>query len=336
MHIYVYDNYNYGYQSKVWNTLLKYSSQIEKNNIYFTKNVKDADIILCNKIDSDILELLYIYVDKFIILMERNDSCCISSITSLYLDMDEVLAVFKEYSFIEPLLNIPVLKQRHHYTFICQEEQKCNITYQTITSNQFQKIRCVPWNFDQYSHLSMKSDMKFCSDAGVKNVKKDIDIFYVVHEHENDSILYKHRKNIKRIVDTFKDKYNVVTDTIKCKKQYLSTLCNSRIIICPYGFGTRIAADQFTLLSKGVLLKPDSSFLKTIPNIYIDTYYTPFKTDLSDLESIINQVLNNYEVYSKKSHEANTLLEEFTIKHYIDHFCENIQEVWDKCQHENE
>jgi hypothetical protein len=89
------------------------------------------------------------------------------------------------------------------------------------------------------------------------------------------------------------------------RESYFKSLMDSKICISPYGYG-EIAIRDIEAISAGcIIIKPDMSFVDTIPNVYeSDKTYISCKPDYSDLYEKVNYVLDNYEILSEKMYKC--------------------------------
>lgn len=232
--------------------------------------------------------------------------------------------LIKEYTYRDPKLNhYQWLENRHHYnllennTKLVEKKEKCDLS----------KIKTCSWNLYQYSFVANKS-MKYMKD--LSNVKKkDIDVFFVCHSHDKSPILSRHRRGILKILKKFESETNAKcvlgVDINLKKRKYMDTIKRSKICVCPYGLGGRIALDQFALLAESIVVKPDMSYMMTDPMIYTKQYMEFFTMD--NLKSVLANILGNYEKYNKLAKKRKKMVLKFDDKYYADRFVETIQEV---------
>ena len=82
------------------------------------------------------------------------------------------------------------------------------------------------------------------------------------------------------------------------KQKYLQEMKMSKIIVSPFGWGEINIRDFECFVSMGILLKPNMAHLETFPDYYRDgETYIPFSWTLSDLNTIVEDVLGNYTRY---------------------------------------
>ncbi len=74
--------------------------------------------------------------------------------------------------------------------------------------------------------------------------------------------------------------------------QYMKEMRQSKLCFSPHGYGELCWRDIESILAGAVLIKPDMSHLKTLPDIYRPgVTYLPVKWDFSDLEEVVRMAL---------------------------------------------
>jgi hypothetical protein len=155
-----------------------------------------------------------------------------------------------------------------------------------------------------------------------KNVDlaKTIDIFAVFHDHVACPPINKHRTLIRQTIEGLSDRYSVCTKPIRNQNEFIETISKSKIVVAPYGFGERIASDQFAILSGTVLVKAECRRVVTFPDIYNEDCITMFQPDCSDLVDKIDHVFQNYTLYRDQTmmlRERLVNISERDIKQYV-------------------
>jgi len=79
------------------------------------------------------------------------------------------------------------------------------------------------------------------------------------------------------------------------RTDYLRTLRESKICISPFGFGEVNIREVESMMSGNILIKPDISMSNTYPYIYGDGMSFSCKPDYSDLSTVVDFILTNYE-----------------------------------------
>lgn len=103
---------------------------------------------------------------------------------------------------------------------------------------------------------------------------------------------------------------------------YAGNFSRAKIAVCPWGFGERTACDEMAMLFGAVMLKPDTSHVEAFPDVYHPStpLYVPVRHDLSDLESRIEHVLDNFKDYVQMRFLAQRLLLSVDMADMVRHF----------------
>lgn len=103
---------------------------------------------------------------------------------------------------------------------------------------------------------------------------------------------------------------------------YAEWLSRAKLSVCMWGLGERTACDEMAMLAGAVLLKPDTSFVESFPDVYNPHFqlYVPIRHDLSDLESQISRVLSNYKDFAHMRYLAQQLLRSADHQQMLRHF----------------
>ena len=141
------------------------------------------------------------------------------------------------------------------------------------------------------------------------NIVKDVDvcaIYQADHKYNEDHLIRNdlhytnHRKAAWEHVQNLSNKYDVRTAKLPFQ-EYINLLHNSKLSISPMGMG-EICFRDFECMTLGTLIvRPDMSYVNTIPNIYVDgETYISCKLDWSDLEEKIEYVIDNFDDLNEK------------------------------------
>jgi len=77
------------------------------------------------------------------------------------------------------------------------------------------------------------------------------------------------------------------------RKRYFREMERARLVLSPFGFGEINYKDYEAFISGALLVKPDMGHLETWPDFYRDDAVLTFKWDFSDLEQVLNTVLED-------------------------------------------
>lgn len=116
--------------------------------------------------------------------------------------------------------------------------------------------------------------------------------------YSRDSVSWQ-RKRIKEIL-----KGRIPTNKIN-RKAFIAELQQSKIAISPFGWGEITLKDFEVFLNGTILLKPDMDHMETWPDFYEKgKTYIAFNWDCTDLETTIENILNNYNTYQAVAKEG--------------------------------
>lgn len=107
---------------------------------------------------------------------------------------------------------------------------------------------------------------------------------------------------------------------------YWRELCDSRIVVSPFGWGEICYRDYETFLAGALLVKPDMSHLETWPDLYREhTTYEPYQWDGQDLRSVVENALSNPEHSRQIAMNGQTLYrEQLSGETAAERFCDRI------------
>ena len=107
--------------------------------------------------------------------------------------------------------------------------------------------------------------------------------------------------------------------------EYITTMQKSKIVVSPWAWGEWAFRDYEAIHCGAILVKPDTSFVQSYPDIYQNYItYIPCKPDFSDLPEIIADVLKNYQSYASMILETKELVKkswdyDVIVKNFVDH-----------------
>lgn len=270
-------------------------------------NVDECDFILSmvesrKQFNENDIEYLN-KTNKPLIIVERVDSCPI-----WFRDFNKLhhlKLVIKNRNFRNIQDNNEIMfKGRHHYLLIHKAfklSTKYNCKEHDISRNwkmnkleyiddiHFDKIKTLLWDFHS-SPLSLYSKEHVNQPVNISD--RLIDVFCVSRSRYGIQDILRNR--VKNIVNKMGTKYNVLTNKLD-KSEYDKLFRMSKVCIACPGWGEWVHMDGYALLSRVILLKPECDYVKMDPDIYQkNTFYIPFKYDLSDLSEKIEYCINNY------------------------------------------
>ncbi len=117
------------------------------------------------------------------------------------------------------------------------------------------------------------------------------------HEVRSDILYTNHRKGAWDKLSEIENKYNIIKGQ-SSPQQFIEIMKRSKIGLSPFGMGELCYRDIELVQWGCLLLKPDISKVITAPNFFkpMETY-VPVKPDWSDLNEVIQDILENFKNY---------------------------------------
>lgn len=149
-----------------------------------------------------------------------------------------------------------------------------------------------PWRTALYRHLPIAPLLRFPARVCAPSTNRANDISLRV------GLRYARPTNgyqRQRLAELLKGR----VDTGRLpKRRYVQELCDSKIVLSPFGYGEVCYRDFEAFLCGALLLKPDMSGIETWPDIYRDgETMVSHRWDLSDLEEKLDDILAHYDRY---------------------------------------
>lgn len=76
--------------------------------------------------------------------------------------------------------------------------------------------------------------------------------------------------------------------------EYDRVLCRTKVVVSPWGYGETCVRDLEALVAGCVLVKPETRFVMTWPEYHDEPHCLMFRPDLSDLETVVEQALDQW------------------------------------------
>jgi hypothetical protein len=157
--------------------------------------------------------------------------------------------------------------------------------------------------------------------------KRNIDVSFVGStNYERSRLLTKHRNSS---VDMIKKTKNFVCKNNISQKEYDEILLNSKICLCPYGYG--VCYRSFESIYAGCLsIQPYSDFMKTWPNVFVENeVYQKCDANFLNIKEAIEYSLDNYDSLICSANKKREELIEcfFNNKNLCDYIYKNIIKI---------
>ena len=187
-----------------------------------------------------------------------------------------------------------------------------------ISEKIYNRIKLSGWNLGYYNLSYLNFDKV--------NLQRDIDVCAIYqgyhdecydHGVRNDILYTEHRTAPWQLLESSK---NISYEKDKRPfSEFINVMRKSKCTLSPYGMGEFCFRDFEIIQYGSVMIKPDMSKIKTIPNIFIPhETYIPCSHDWSDLVEKINWVKNNQEKCKQIAFNAQQIMEKsFTIENLL-------------------
>lgn len=187
-----------------------------------------------------------------------------------------------------------------------------------ISEKIYNRIKLSGWNLGYYNLSYLNFDKV--------NLQRDIDVCAIYqgyhdecydHGVRNDILYTDHRAAPWQLLESSK---NISYEKDKRPfSEFINVMRKSKCTLSPYGMGEFCFRDFEIIQYGSVMIKPDMSKIKTIPNIFIPyETYIPCSHDWSDLVEKINWVKNNPEKCKQIAFNAQQIMKKsFTIENLL-------------------
>ena len=182
-----------------------------------------------------------------------------------------------------------------HNKWFWKDGSDLDLSY-NITSKNWKRIQLTGWNvgwlvpsYREMYRLNYEKSIDICA------IFKESVPINRDHKSRNDKFYTEHRKGLWEKLQSFGDKYSMLTERMPFEK-YVRNLWYSKIALSPFGMG-EICFRDFECMQYGtIMIKPNQDMVKTIPNIYeAGKTYIDVKYDWSDLDEKIDYILSDFD-----------------------------------------
>lgn len=161
---------------------------------------------------------------------------------------------------------------------------------------------------------------------------KDLDILCRASVPQ-DNWLYHLRNPAVACIEAMSNRFRVLAPRDRVSRnQYWGEMLRSKICVSPFGYGEICWRDFEAIMCGALLVKPDMSHLKTLPDLFVPgVTYVPVRWDYSDLEAKCAYYLHNEEERMLIGLRARDLLvSNLKPDWFLDRFKDLIAHVWTK------
>lgn len=291
-------------------------------------NTDAYDLLCVNYYQSFMLAL-----DTPVLVCSRMDACGLNSRNYQYLDAANLVRVGKEYVYADRAKYTQRFTEgRYHSELILRAYQQAvppvwqhRANHRSRMEGHLGKVVPLAWNLLQYSFLHPRLQRLLRQPV----CRKPIDVFFVCHAHERSPSLKLHRLDgfdqCRRICT--KHGYRCVVGTLN-EDEYHPTLRRAKVCICPYGLGSRIALEQYGLVTATLVVKPDMDHVTTHPDIYTEEFMHFVRPNWDGLETTLVTLLGNYDTrYGLVARQRRSKVRKFDGDFYRTHIYQTLRQA---------
>jgi len=277
---------------------------LQKNGVIFVDDEPDL-VLICGGASESLCKKFSTFP---VVILDEEEYASLSSGARKCLKKTNVRAVFKN-TILRPLekYNQCFVRNRYHFRVIndmCKFFAVERGGY--LTRRELGKIQCLLWDaFRSFLRIDLETKKN-----EIINFDEDrsVDVFFAGSTDRRDIVGW-HRQQVVDQTRKIQDRKVITYEGRLPIDEYFAFLKSSKIAVSPWGNGEWCWRDYEAILSGAVLIKPDTSFVQSVPDLYKNNfYYVPCKADFSDLEEKINYVLNNYSKFTAMRKRARKLL----------------------------
>lgn len=247
----------------------------------------DVVIFEHTQIDGRFLDVL-LEDRKRLIVLERSDSA--NPISRTAANHPVTIAILK--SSLLNFENVNKVSGRFHGAILGSpiKEPKSALT------------RAIWRKFKPILPFGMHHRMSALQQVPDDNNPREIDIHFVGRTDGYETSITNHRKSLLEALRSLKGVRVRLGDTrFLSGSDYRAEIVNSRVVVSPWGHGEMAFRDYEALLAGCTLIKPNSSFLHSTPEILRTEYgYFECAADWSNLGEVVNRALTDWGLQSSE------------------------------------
>lgn len=237
-----------------------------------------------------------------IVVAERTDSASLDMPTRGFIEHENVVAVFKNRTLRHPYLyNYPTASDGRYHGKLVNDFAKVepSVTLPPLSREALGKIRMVNWDFVSSccnpNFEGEKAIWPRFDDFRGASQGKDIDVIFLGGSGTYPPALNWHRQKFIDGVGALRGLgLNVLSEGKYDYNDYIALMRRAKVAVSPWGWGEWCWRDYEAILYGCALVKPDTDFLLSSPDIYTDENYYRCSADASDLPEAVSMALMNW------------------------------------------
>lgn len=268
----------------------------DRRNMPF--DIHGANLIITRQ---ELLKSSNVDIPTPIILFEHLD--CATFNYREFAEHPNVKAILKIATMRPPEVQ-NVYKGRYHAYLLHQQRS----IPKELSAEALAKLHPAP-NYSAFSFIEPLANMPIDLDG-----PRSIDVHFrgTLNYGKRDSknkdhhAITAHRHKALEVVQKFPN--SVGSDRAIGRDEYYAELHRTKVVVSPWGFGELCWRDAEAFYAGCVLVKPNSDYVRTWPDMFRADSYVPCRPDLEDLEEKINYVLSNWDQFKEMRRRNRELL----------------------------
>ena len=159
------------------------------------------------------------------------------------------------------------------------------------------KLKMVVWDIESsFAHERYESEKKVWNTYGefVAGQNRDIDVLYLGSNGVYNQLINWHRQQFIERMKGLQG-LRIVTDGRYDYDSYVALMRRTKIAVSPWGWGEWCWRDCEAIYLGCALVKPDTDFVFTYPDLFKDENYYRCSADASDLAAAVNTALSSWQ-----------------------------------------
>jgi hypothetical protein len=149
-----------------------------------------------------------------------------------------------------------------------------------------------------YSGFGCHDILKPCVNAEIDfDAERPIDVFFAGTVDYEGTEVDTHRRLALQAAETWPGKSVASAGRGIPRKRYYDLMRQSKVVLCPWGWGEATYREYEAMALGAVVLKPDSSHVESWPELYTPYYCGPCSAGFSDAHDAIRYIVGHWDQY---------------------------------------
>ena len=235
------------------------------------------------------------YLSKPVIILERIDGAQLGTSRRW---LTKVNGVFKGYTFVDPTLHNKYRgrvfveeMQRHLKNYSIPNPVQNLLPAIEFEEKDLAKIHSL-YGFGAYSKIQSLRDISFDWSA-----KRRTSVQFAGTVEYRGTAIEIHRRLAAQAANMCRDGVGLCGRVLN-GVDYYKSMINSKMVLCPYGWGEATHCDYEAMLLGCIVIRPNCVAVDTHPQIFVPgETFIPCRPDFLDVPPIVKHVCEHYDDY---------------------------------------